>query len=113
MTERAWTRGPHCAARNTVFWEIRDADGHQLGDACATTAGSYSEETEARGRANAMLWAAAPDLYEALEATLALVESEYQIDREERADGSHIASSVRPVWLQARAALARARGETL
>ena len=71
MTERAWTRGPHCAARNTVFWEIRDADGHQLGDACATTAGSYSEETEARGRANAMLWAAAPDLYEALELLVA------------------------------------------
>lgn len=111
MTERAWTRGPWKVA----FTHWGEASVIVPDPSSGSLRNGEPVKYLCRGAsfADAKLFAAAPDLFEALEALLTVVESEFQVERDERPDGSHIGASVRGYWLQARAALARARGETL
>lgn len=113
MTERPWTSGPWTIVPygdgDSLVIHVEGTDWR----ICFMATPGSSPRAMDTIEANAALIAAAPDLYEALEALLRIVESEFQVERDERPDGSHIAASVRGDWLQARAALARARGETL
>lgn len=97
MTERKWTPGPWFAVRNNAYWEINPARKYgdddipyTVGNVCA----SDPSDTKGRQEPNAHLIAAAPDLYDALEAARDVLEA-LNIDT-----------------AAANAALAKARGET-
>lgn len=96
--------------RNTdgTPWGCVDATLHPAGGAGYAPAGTTIRWRGARGRANAALIAAAPDLYAALEKALAFVESEAEARGEQDRFYDHPAV---PVAFELRAALAKARGE--
>lgn len=105
--ETKFTPAPWTAKRNTAYWEISifDENGFYragIGDAAATQVSNHNEEAkEAEQKANAQLMAASPELYEALRLAL-----EYWNHRQKRYKNRS------PAWVQeARAALAKARGE--
>ena len=102
-----FTKGPWWACQNSAtVWGVRTFRDYETpktadigSDTGATITHSVGDHTEQRTsgneKANAHLIAAAPELYEALEAVVAT-----------DADGET------PQWKAARAALAKARGET-
>lgn len=117
MTERPWTAGPWKVVGKATGRIHYAGTNKDIGSVEIARVGDYTDRellpwNRERWDADCRLIAASPDLFEALEALLTVVESEFQVERDERPDGSHIAASVRGYWLQARAALARARGET-
>jgi hypothetical protein len=99
--ETKWTPGP---------WKVDFSHPNNLPGGISQAARSrrsitrfnaFSRPTTAEALANAHLFAAAPDLYESLADTLALAELKY---------GNSNATAVE-CFTQARAALAKARGE--
>lgn len=103
MTETKFTPGPWTCHRNSSFWEFGSNSEGQLGDVCASMFDGDGERPDAEKvmEANAHLIAAAPDLYDALSD---LVSS---LDCSEK-DGFIIRQEIKV----ARAALAKARGES-
>lgn len=69
MSEQTHTPGPWTAIRNCSFWEVQPVNGGEegipfcIGDVCASEPG---DPDSGRQEANARLFAAAPDLLEAL-----------------------------------------------
>lgn len=65
-------KGPYTARNNGHYWQVDDENGEQLGDACAamfdgTTNDDGTDKKDwDRGEAVAHLFAAAPELLEAL-----------------------------------------------
>ncbi len=64
-------KGPYKAINNGHYWQIDDVHGFKVGDACAATVDGYDgdggiNKNWERGEAVATLFAAGPDLLEAL-----------------------------------------------
>ena len=98
MTDQPkWTPGPWAVERNKRTWGWVDVVGPSLGVGGPTQATDLTLADEVKRIAEAHLISAAPDLYEALDGLLGLLD-----------DGS----LYEPQAYAARAALAKARGET-
>lgn len=84
--------------------------GHRQHTPICTVA-VLADDTET-ARANAHLIAAAPDLYEALEAARAFIADQYADARSQALDGEFLAKDAREPFRTICAALARARGQS-
>ena len=98
MTDQPkWTKGPWAVERNKRTWGWVDVVGPSLGVGGPTQATDLTLADEVKRIAEAHLIAAAPDLYAALDGMLGLLDA---------------GSLYEPQAYAARAALAKARGET-
>ena len=98
MTDQPkWTKGPWAVERNKRTWGWVDVVGPSLGVGGPTQATDLTLADEVKRIAEAHLIAAAPDLYAALDGLLGLLDA---------------GSLYEPQAYAARAALAKARGET-
>lgn len=98
MTDQPkWTPGPWAVERNKRTWGWVDVVGPSLGVGGPTQATDLTLADEVKRIAEAHLIAAAPDLYAALDGLLGLLDA---------------GSLYEPQAYAARAALAKARGET-
>jgi len=98
MTDQPkWTPGPWAVERNKRTWGWVDVVGPSLGVGGPTQATDLTLADEVKRIAEAHLIAAAPDLYAALYGLLGLLDA---------------GSMYEPQAYAARAALAKARGET-
>ena len=98
MTDQPkWTKGPWAVERNKRTWGWVDVVGPSLGVGGPTQATDLTLADEVKRIAEAHLISAAPDLYAALDGLLGLLDA---------------GSLYEPQAYAARAALAKARGET-
>ena len=98
MTDQPkWTPGPWAVERNKRTWGWVDVVGPSLGVGGPTQATDLTLADEVKRIAEAHLISAAPDLYAALDGLLGLLDA---------------GSLYEPQAYAARAALAKARGET-
>jgi hypothetical protein len=100
---------------NTKF-EIKPFDGSDkeiriyAGEQMVTV--DYDDVDHKDAERIARLIAAAPDLYEALEACRALIDDQFRCQTSQALEGEHVAKPARVTWHKLHAAMAKARGET-
>lgn len=58
----AHINSPFVAVNNGDYWEIHDKNGDPIGDTCAALFDDFGHENQPKGKALAVLFAAAPDL---------------------------------------------------
>lgn len=104
-----YIEGPYEAAMNSVHWQINDKNGVQVGDACADCVDGYSDDGTIKkdmpkGEAVARLFAAAPELLEALKTIVKL--------QDEKIKNPEMVWPYwnTPLFYAARAAIAKAEG---
>ena len=109
-TETKWTPGPYHRTKNNTR-QISDKRGFKIGKCLLKTKGANFEISEEEAEANAALFAAAPDMAEALKPFEALAKH-HVADSPEWRDFDSISVMVTIGDLRAVcAALAKARGE--
>lgn len=113
--ETKFTRGTLHARRNNSFWDVLSEDGYVVGDTCGAGCWPHGsqEDNETTASAYAHLFAAAPDLLEALESVASQLviqmewidnhDASFRDSREYMGD----ASLAREALAEARAALSR------
>ena len=76
--ETKFTRGTLHARRNNSFWDVLSEDGYVVGDTCGAGCWPHGsqEDNETTASAYAHLFAAAPDLYEAVSQMLPLLQDD-------------------------------------